>query len=78
MSQNPQPVCITCSLPVGDPPRLNRLGNGQVCPSCRDRLLDALPPILPHRGIPSPAVEEAENWGRASFDGDDPASGGSR
>lgn len=75
MSQNPQPVCITCSLPVGDPPRLNRLGNGQVCPSCRDRLLESLPPIFPNRGSPSPAVEESENWGVARFDGDDPASG---
>ena len=44
----PAPRCITCGLPVGEEPlRLNRLENGQVCPSCRDRVLEDLPPALP-------------------------------
>lgn len=58
MSEGPQPVCINCGLPVGEPLRLNRLHNGQVCPTCRDRVLDAIPPALP-----SVVVEPAaEDW----------------
>jgi hypothetical protein len=34
-------------MPIGEPLRLNRLENGQLCPSCRDRVLDLLPSILP-------------------------------
>ena len=40
-------VCFTCGLAIEEPPRLNRLTNGQVCPACRERLLDALPALLP-------------------------------
>jgi hypothetical protein len=40
-------VCFTCGLAIEHPPRLNRLTNGQVCPACRERLLDALPALLP-------------------------------
>ena len=43
----PSPVCITCGLEVGSGPQLNRLSNGQVCPTCRDRLLDSIPSALP-------------------------------
>ena len=32
---------------VGEPYRLNRLDNGQICPTCRERVLDSLPPVLP-------------------------------
>jgi DNA-directed RNA polymerase subunit RPC12/RpoP len=42
-----QPVCFTCGLEVGEPYQLNRLANGRVCPTCRDRVLDSLPPVLP-------------------------------
>ncbi len=38
------PLCFTCSMPVGSPPRLNHRDNGTVCPTCRDRLLEFLPP----------------------------------
>jgi hypothetical protein len=34
-------------MAIGEPLRLNRLENGQLCPSCRDRVLDLLPSILP-------------------------------
>ena len=55
-------VCFTCGMGADDPPRLNRLENGQICPACRDRVLESLPPILPDlkgvRGIAS--VEPAE------------------
>lgn len=41
------PVCIACGQPTGPGPRLNRLPDGRTCPSCRDRLLETLPPVLP-------------------------------
>lgn len=47
MAEGPAPVCFTCGLPTGEVPQFNRLPNGQVCPACRDRLLDAIPPALP-------------------------------
>lgn len=46
MANQPDPVCITCGLDF-DGRNLNRLRNGAVCPTCRDRLLDSLPALLP-------------------------------
>lgn len=42
-------LCFTCGLALSAPPRLNQLPNGSPCPACRERLLDALPPLLPGR-----------------------------
>ena len=42
-----EPLCFGCGQPTGPFPRLNRLPNGRVCTSCRDRLLETLPPVLP-------------------------------
>jgi hypothetical protein len=42
-------VCFTCGMHVGEPMRLNRLDNGQICPACRERVLASLPPVLPSR-----------------------------
>ncbi|MFT5052779.1 MAG: hypothetical protein ACI8QZ_004216 [Chlamydiales bacterium] len=39
-------VCFHCSQPIGDPPQLNEMADGEPCPACRDRLLDELPPIF--------------------------------
>lgn len=47
----PEPVCFTCGLQVGEPHRLNRLDNGQICPTCRVRVLESLPPVLPSRPV---------------------------
>ena len=58
-----QTVCFTCGMPVGEPLRLNRLDNGQLCPTCRDRVLDLLPsilPDLPSRHASARAEEEDE------------------
>ena len=41
------PVCIACGQVVGPKPRLNRLPDGRPCPTCCDRLLESLPPLLP-------------------------------
>jgi len=42
-----EPVCFGCGQPTGPFPRLNRLPNGRVCTSCRDRLIETVPPALP-------------------------------
>ncbi len=47
MRGSQQTVCFTCGQPAGDFPRLNCLPGGQVCPTCRDRLLESLAPCLP-------------------------------
>lgn len=47
MPQSPTPVCITCGLSAGEGAQLNRLSNGQICPTCRDRVLDSIPAALP-------------------------------
>jgi hypothetical protein len=51
--QGPQEtLCFTCGQPAGEVPRLNCLPGGQVCPSCRDRLLLSLAPCLPSEAEP--------------------------
>ena len=53
-----EPVCFTCGLHVGEPYRLNRMDNGQICPTCRERVLESLPSILP--ALPRLRVETPE------------------
>ena len=60
-------LCIHCGLSAGDPPRLNRLQDGQVCPVCADRLLAMLPPVLPAEAL------NAENAGAGESDDEAPA-----
>jgi hypothetical protein len=57
-----EPVCIACGCPTGPLPRLNRLPDGRICPTCRERLLDSLPPVLPagREGEPEREQEWAE------------------
>ncbi len=71
-----EPTCITCGLATGEAPRLNRLDNGAVCPTCRDRLLDLLPPLFPGGerlaagpGADAPAEEEEGVEGRGAAQG---------
>jgi len=52
-----EPVCITCGESVGEPYRLNRLQDGRICPTCRDRVLAALPPIFPRRTSVAEKIE---------------------
>jgi hypothetical protein len=70
MIDSSETVCITCGLPSGDPPRLNHLPGGQVCPACRDRLLATLPPLLPSDSGEQlrdeerePSMPESTTWG---------------
>ncbi len=59
MSEPRDTVCFTCGQPTGGFPRLNCLPGGQACPTCRDRLLESLPPCLPFEGEESEAAGEA-------------------
>jgi hypothetical protein len=59
MSDQNESVCFTCGHTTGGTLRLNCLPSGQVCPTCRDRLLDSLPPIFPSGEIlPSGEIQE--------------------
>lgn len=56
MARNP--VCIGCGKPTGPRARLNTLPDGRPCPTCRARILDTLPPLLP-----APVEElDLEEW----------------
>jgi len=60
-------VCFTCGLVIESPARLNRLTNGQVCPACRERVLDGLPSALPWRRSDAPAeADSSTNAGEHS------------
>ena len=63
MALDRQSVCFTCSQPIAEPPAINRLENGETCPTCRDRLLDSLPPLLPSgEGAPADGGEAADPY----------------
>lgn len=51
MAEGHETLCFTCGLPAGEEARLNHLPNGQVCPACRDRLLETLPAPFPVGGV---------------------------
>lgn len=61
------PVCIACGQPTGPRAKLNRLADGRPCLSCRDRLLDELPPVLP-----APSAEVSfEDWSEGNSEGNE-------
>ncbi len=62
-------LCFSCGQEVGDPPRLNRLESGAFCEACHDRVLDALPALLPGRVEEGDFAEES-----LAFDGEEPRS----
>lgn len=62
MSSRAKTRCIQCGQDVGEPPALNRLPDGRPCPSCVERMLEAVPAALPSRA-PAPAPMEDEEEG---------------
>ncbi len=60
-------VCFSCGQPVGTPLRVNTLSSGAPCPACRDRVLEALPSLLP-RASGSPYGDEVEIDLGSTFD----------
>lgn len=71
MSSQPTPtLCFHCGQSAGEPLRLNRLDDGRICPSCADRVLVALPPVLPAL-VPAPGTErplESEGAAEGGFE----------
>ncbi|MCC7015560.1 MAG: hypothetical protein IT454_23580 [Planctomycetes bacterium] len=66
-------ICFHCGQDAESTLRLNRLPDGRPCPSCADRLLAALPPVLPaFREEPEPEPRsEGEDTGEAAEFGPD-------
>ena len=64
MTDSRDPICFTCSQPILSPPRFNLLASGDYCPTCRDRVLDAAPSLLPNKSVKpmakTMALEEPE------------------
>jgi hypothetical protein len=81
MSEKSDPLCFQCGRPVTSPPQVNLLPNGDTCPQCRDRFVDALPPLLPGHfgagidgGGEFPELEEAgEAYPERYVDDSEPA-----
>ncbi len=69
MNDSKETICFTCGMPTGQAPgefpRLNTLSSGSPCPTCRDRLLECLPGILPG-GVS--LVEELEEGEALEFE----------
>ena len=70
MARDRQPVCITCGQPIARGSTINRLEDGAACPTCRDRLLDALPSLLPSQ--PGQVADDIEIEAEGSPPEDDP------
>ena len=79
-------ICITCGQALGEVPELHRLSDGSPCPSCRDRLLETLPALLPGSPEPvaqgeddlverDPGADVAQEDASATHDADERASG---
>ncbi len=77
MSNLTNAVCFTCGLVIESPPRLSRLTTGQVCPACRERVLEGLPPALPSRSSAAAAEGDlsARSGEKSTLDEPDSESG---
>jgi hypothetical protein len=64
-------ICFQCGGPADLSERLNRLPGGDPCPVCSDRLLSALPPLLP--GFRHAAPEHGDLAPMADGEVDEPA-----
>ena len=75
MSEINETRCFKCRQLVEDPPVLNQLEDGSSCPACSDRVLDALPSLLPSSPVELEIedVEEGERGPRSLVlvDGED-------
>lgn len=61
MRRENHPICFQCGQPTGDLTRFNRLHDGRACPACADRLLAALPSLLPRKSAPTELAQAVEN-----------------
>ncbi len=61
MPDVPSSICFQCGQATADGTRFNRLADGRPCPACAERLLMALPPLLPNYDASlEPEVEQPE------------------
>jgi DNA-directed RNA polymerase subunit RPC12/RpoP len=70
-----EPICFQCGQSAAETRRLNRLEDGQACPTCSERLLATLRPLLPgfdpmREPLPEISVETELDL---DFDEDQPA-----
>jgi hypothetical protein len=70
MTRSRDTLCFTCGQALQDPPRFNLLESGEYCPACRDRVLDAVPAVLPRRFAAQP--ESAAYEAQMDFGFDEP------
>lgn len=71
MSASGETLCITCGKTAGEPPQLNHLASGEVCPSCHARFLDAQPPLLPGFGYAPAAAREGGSMEEGAGEGEE-------
>lgn len=71
MARETQSICIQCGQATGDTTRFNRLPDGRPCAPCADRLLAALPSVLPASVLPE--AEPFEEYVEGDDDYDRPA-----
>lgn len=72
MRRENHPICFQCGQATGDLTRFNRLHDGRACPTCADRLLFALPSLLPRKDAPAELAEALES----DLEADDPEDSG--
>ncbi|NUP96722.1 MAG: hypothetical protein HUU28_11225 [Planctomycetaceae bacterium] len=71
MPRSAPTLCIHCGQAAGDPTRFNRLQDGRACPTCADRLLAMLPPVLPASKEAVAELEGAEDEDEVEVEADD-------
>jgi hypothetical protein len=64
-------ICFQCGGPADLSERLNRLPGGEPCPACADRLLSALPPLVP--GFRHAPADDGDVPSMSGGDVDEPA-----
>lgn len=71
MPRSATTLCIHCGQSADDLTRFNRLADGRACPTCADRLLASLPPVLPASKASGPVLVEEQDEVEVEADGDD-------
>ena len=73
MTHTARTTCFHCGQDAAETARINRLPDGRPCPSCADRLLDLLPPLIPGYDPQTEPANENELAGEFEDDYDRPA-----
>ncbi|MBM3991512.1 MAG: hypothetical protein FJ298_10965 [Planctomycetes bacterium] len=68
MRRENYPICFQCGQATGDLTRFNRLHDGRACPACAERLLAALPSLLPRHSAPAELAAALETNFESNFE----------